>query len=73
VLLTAARGTDLAARFGIRSAAAHRESGAHELDGAWPSLRRDVDTGADLAEAAALGVGAATRTIMDRLGTLVIG
>ena len=31
------------------------------LTGDWPSLRRDVDTRADLAAAAALGLGPATR------------
>ena len=36
------------------------------LTGAWPSLRRDVDTAADLAEAFVLGVGA--RTAVGRPG-----
>src|SRR5262249_24519339 len=40
--------------------AAHRESGAVELAGDWPSLRRDVDTADDLAVAAGLGLGPAT-------------
>lgn len=48
-------------RFGRGSAAAHASDGAVPLTGAWPSLRRDVDTPADLAAAAALGLGPATR------------
>ena len=35
-------------------------SGAVPLRGGWPSLRRDVDTAADLADAARLGLGPAT-------------
>jgi 2-phospho-L-lactate guanylyltransferase len=34
------------------------------LAGAWPSLRRDVDTPADLAAAVRLGVGAHTRAAL---------
>ncbi|QSB17432.1 2-phospho-L-lactate guanylyltransferase [Natronosporangium hydrolyticum] len=48
-------------RFGPGSAARHTASGAHRLTGGWPSLRRDVDTAHDLAEAARLGLGPATR------------
>lgn len=51
----------LAPRFGPDSAAAHAASGARRLDrdggDAWPSLRRDVDTPADLAQAQRLGLG----------------
>jgi len=47
--------------FGVGSAEAHRASGAIELIGDWPSLRCDVDTEADLAVAAQLGLGARTR------------
>lgn len=57
VLLTAPAGVPLDPRFGVGSAAAHAASGAQALDGGWPTLRRDVDTPADLAEAAALGLG----------------
>ena len=57
VLLTAPAGRDLDPRFGPGSAAAHAASGAVPLDGAWPGLRRDVDTAADLAAAAVLGLG----------------
>ncbi|MGO9929240.1 MAG: 2-phospho-L-lactate guanylyltransferase [Mycobacterium sp.] len=53
-------GTDLNPQFGSDSSARHRRSGAIELTGAWPGLRCDVDTPADLAAARRLGVGAAT-------------
>jgi 2-phospho-L-lactate/phosphoenolpyruvate guanylyltransferase len=56
-LLLAARGGPLDPSFGPGSAAAHAASGAVVLDGAWPSLRCDVDTAEDLAAAAALGLG----------------
>ncbi|MGC5246861.1 2-phospho-L-lactate guanylyltransferase [Gordonia sp. DT219] len=51
-------------RFGIGSAAAHRDGGAVELDpghARWPDLRTDVDTAADLDAAIALGAGPHTR------------
>jgi 2-phospho-L-lactate guanylyltransferase len=60
VLLAAPAGAALEPCFGPDSAAAHEASGAIRLSGAWPSLRRDVDTPADLAEALALGVGPRT-------------
>lgn len=63
-LLTARPGVALEPRYGKESRAAHRASGAVELHGDWPSLRRDVDTPADLAEAARLGLGGATRAIV---------
>jgi 2-phospho-L-lactate/phosphoenolpyruvate guanylyltransferase len=53
-------GTALDPKFGPDSSARHRRSGAVELTGAWPGLRCDVDTPADLAAARRLGVGAAT-------------
>jgi len=53
-------GTGLDPQFGPDSSARHRRSGAIELTGAWPGLRCDVDTPADLAAARRLGVGAAT-------------
>jgi 2-phospho-L-lactate guanylyltransferase len=43
--------------FGVGSAGRHEQSGAHPLAGEWSGLRRDVDTAADLREAAALGLG----------------
>lgn len=64
-LLLAAPGHDLDPHFGGASAAAHRASGAVELPGERPGLRRDVDTAADLDEAVALGVGAWTRAVLD--------
>lgn len=60
-LLAAVPGVPVDPRYGAGSAAAHRDSGAAELTGAWPSLRRDVDTAADLVAAAVLGLGPATR------------
>lgn len=54
-------------QFGPDSSARHRRSGAIELTGAWPGLRCDIDTPADLAVARRLGVGAATaRAIAQR-------
>jgi 2-phospho-L-lactate guanylyltransferase len=55
VLLAAPPFTELDPHFGVGSAAAHAESGAVRLDGPWPTLRRDVDTAADLEAAYALG------------------
>jgi 2-phospho-L-lactate guanylyltransferase len=59
--LLAAAGVELNPRFGGGSAARHAASGAVALGGLWPSLRRDVDTAADLTVARNLGVGAHTR------------
>lgn len=56
VLLVAAPGAPLDPRFGPGSAAAHEHSGAVRLAGAWPTLRRDVDTADDLAVVRAWGV-----------------
>ncbi|GAA1813150.1 2-phospho-L-lactate guanylyltransferase [Planosporangium flavigriseum] len=56
-MLAAAAGVALDPRFGPGSARAHAASGAVRLDGDWPSLRQDVDTPADLAAAADLGLG----------------
>jgi 2-phospho-L-lactate/phosphoenolpyruvate guanylyltransferase len=53
-------GASLDPEFGVDSAARHRRSGAIELTGAWPGLRCDVDTPADLVTARQLRVGAAT-------------
>jgi 2-phospho-L-lactate guanylyltransferase len=60
VLLAAPPGAVLEPRFGGNSAAAHVASGALPLAGAWPGLRRDVDTPADLAQALELGAGPRT-------------
>jgi 2-phospho-L-lactate guanylyltransferase len=59
--LAAARGVDLAPAFGGPSRDRHLASGAREiLLNDLDSMRRDVDTGADLRAALALGVGAHT-------------
>lgn len=58
-LLAATAGV-LAPAFGPGSASAHAASGAVRLDGAWPGLRRDVDTPAHLAQARELGCGPRT-------------
>lgn len=68
VLLTAGPGTPLHPGFGTGSAAAHVGSGARALTGDWPSLRRDVDTAADLADAAVLGLGPATSALVRATG-----
>ncbi|MEU9100308.1 2-phospho-L-lactate guanylyltransferase [Streptomyces sp. NPDC048361] len=62
--LSAAGGADLNPVFGGPSRAAHGASGAVEilLDGV-DSVRQDVDTGADLRAALALGVGPATAAL----------
>ncbi|MEU4607906.1 2-phospho-L-lactate guanylyltransferase [Kribbella sp. NPDC023972] len=69
-LLAAAPGITLDPRFGVGSALAHQVSGAIpiELTGI-DSVRRDVDTAADLAHAVQLGVGPATADVM----SLVLG
>jgi 2-phospho-L-lactate guanylyltransferase len=60
-------GSALDPKFGLDSSARHRRSGAIELTGAWPGLRCDVDTPADLAAARRLGVGpATTRALIQR-------
>ncbi len=64
VLLAAPAGVPLAPLFGPGSAAAHAASGALPLAGDWPSLRRDVDTPADLAAAAGLGLGPRTAALL---------
>ncbi len=53
-------GAPLQPAFGAGSARRHRDGGAVELHGDWPGLRCDIDTPADLAEAARLGLGPAT-------------
>lgn len=63
-LLAALPGAGLDPRFGAGSAGAHEASGARRLDGDWPSLRRDVDTLADLVAAARLGLGPRTAALV---------
>jgi len=68
VLLMAARGRALLPSYGEGSRARHAASGAADLTRALgvdvAGLRRDVDTLADLEEAAALGVGPATARLL---------
>lgn len=64
VLLAAPAGVPLEPRFGVGSAAAHAASGALPLAGDWPSLRRDVDTPADLVAAARIGLGPRTTALL---------
>jgi 2-phospho-L-lactate guanylyltransferase len=73
VLLTAPPGVCLEPSFGPDSAAAHAAGGAVALEGVWPGLRRDVDTPADLASAAALGLGQHTTGTLAGYGVLVQG
>ncbi|MBV1935135.1 2-phospho-L-lactate guanylyltransferase [Streptomyces sp. BV286] len=67
-LLAASPGRELLPAFGTDSRARHRASGAVELllPGV-PSVRQDVDTGADLRAALALGVGPRTAAAVERL------
>lgn len=59
-LLLSAPGGPLDPRFGVGSATAHRLGGAVTVGTGLASLRCDVDTAADLAAAAALGLGPRT-------------
>ncbi|ADB33869.1 protein of unknown function DUF121 [Kribbella flavida DSM 17836] len=69
-MLAAAAGVALDPRFGVGSALAHQASGAVPLElESIPSLRRDVDTAADLAHAVQLGVGPRTADVL----SLVLG
>jgi 2-phospho-L-lactate/phosphoenolpyruvate guanylyltransferase len=68
-LLLAAPGAPLHPLFGEGSAARHAASGAEALVGAWPGLRRDVDTSEDLRRAADLGLGPHTRAVLARSAT----
>lgn len=70
-LLAARRGLDLGPDFGAGSRDRHVARGATELDGEqWPEAQRDVDTLADLAVAATLGLGPHTGAAATRLGLL---
>lgn len=63
-MLFAPPGVELDPRFGGPSRAAHAASGAIELPGGGiGSLRRDVDTATDLADALLLGVGPHTTAV----------
>jgi 2-phospho-L-lactate/phosphoenolpyruvate guanylyltransferase len=67
-MLAAASRDDFLPRFGPHSREAHLADGAHEIvEVDVPTLRRDVDTPADLAAAIALGVGPRTTTVTKSL------
>ncbi|GAA1772329.1 2-phospho-L-lactate guanylyltransferase [Luedemannella helvata] len=68
VLLAAPPGVPLQPSFGAGSAAAPAAGGAVAVEGPLVSLRRDVDTAGDLAEAAALGVGPHTSALLTGVG-----
>ena len=68
-LLLAAPGAALGPAFGSGSAAAHRASGAVEIElPQLSSLRRDVDTVADLRAAQRIGLGPRTTEVLALLG-----
>jgi 2-phospho-L-lactate guanylyltransferase len=67
-LYTAMPGAPFLPRFGPRSRLRHREAGAVELELAGvPGLRRDVDTLADLCQAARIGLGARTLSVRESI------
>jgi 2-phospho-L-lactate guanylyltransferase len=74
VMLTAAPGAMPVPHFGIGSHARHRSVGMQSLvTDLSATLRRDVDTPADLAAAIELGVGPHTRAALGSLGILPTG
>ncbi|QBR94035.1 2-phospho-L-lactate guanylyltransferase [Nocardioides euryhalodurans] len=60
---------DFDPRFGHHSRADHLAAGAREIDGALPTLRRDVDDAAALAQAEELGLGIRTAEVLAGLQT----
>jgi 2-phospho-L-lactate guanylyltransferase len=67
-LVTAAPGVAVVSAFGRRSRARHRAAGLVEIDLLdLATVRRDVDTEVDLADAVRLGVGPATRAVLARV------
>ncbi len=67
-VLTALPGVAVDPRFGVGSAAAHEGSGHVRLAvPATSTVRRDVDVPEDLAAVEGLGVGPATRAVLDRV------
>ena len=67
-LYTAMPGAPFLPRFGPRSRLRHREAGAVELElPGVPGLRRDVDTLADLCQAARIGLGARTLSVRESI------
>jgi 2-phospho-L-lactate/phosphoenolpyruvate guanylyltransferase len=68
-LLTAPPGVPLEPHFGPDSRRQHLASGAREIEPqGLESVRRDVDTPADLRDALALGVGRHTSAVLERHG-----
>jgi 2-phospho-L-lactate guanylyltransferase len=63
-LLAAGPGVDLDPHFGAGSARRHEESGAVPVRADVPTVRRDVDTDADLEAARTLGVGPHTAAVL---------
>jgi 2-phospho-L-lactate guanylyltransferase len=59
-LLAAGPGVDLDPHFGSESSHRHESSGASPVRASLPTLRMDVDTETDLADAQAIGVGSHT-------------
>jgi 2-phospho-L-lactate guanylyltransferase len=66
--LYTAPAADFSPRFGPDSARLHGISGAVPVSGDLASLRRDVDTFADLEAALALGVGPRTAAVLEKHG-----
>lgn len=64
-VLCAPSGVAFTPEFGRRSRAAHRSLGFLELTLDVPTLRRDVDTAVDLWDAQRMGVGPATRVLLE--------
>ncbi|WP_460791606.1 2-phospho-L-lactate guanylyltransferase [Nocardioides maradonensis] len=52
-------------RFGVGSAAAHRDAGGVPIDGGLAGLRRDVDDAESLAAARVLGLGPVTSALLE--------
>lgn len=67
-MVTASRGHRFHPRFGEQSRVAHVAAGLHEIvEVDVPTLRRDVDTPADLAAALSMGVGERTTSVASGL------
>ena len=68
-LLAAGPGMELDPHFGAHSAYRHEQSGASPVHVEVPTLRQDVDTGADLVAARQLGVGRHTSSVLEPAGS----
>ena len=72
-VLLALAGKPFTPRFGAASRAAHEAAGHHPLDlPASSSIRRDVDTVSDLADALHLGVGPRTSALIARMSAPIV-